>query len=108
MIPYVIVPNIEPGPLALEPFGIVVAIGVTVAMALATRRAKHLGLDDQLLQSFIGWILVSGFVGAHLLDSAFYHPKEVIERPWTLLMLWAGFSSFGGFTVATLGALAWK
>lgn len=108
MIPYVVVPPIELGPITLQPFGILVALGVIVGISLAARRARYVGLDGGNLQSFVTWILVGGFIGAHVLDSIFYHPREVIARPWTLLFLWAGLSSFGGFIGATVGALAWK
>ncbi len=108
MIPYVIVPPIGIGPIKLQPFGILVVLGVMVGIALATRRAKHVGLDAPNLQSFITWILIGGFIGGHVLDSIFYHPREVLEQPWTLLMLWTGLSSFGGFIGGALGALAWK
>ncbi|HEY5959914.1 MAG TPA: prolipoprotein diacylglyceryl transferase family protein, partial [Polyangiaceae bacterium] len=103
MIPYIIVPPIGIGPVKFQPFGILVLLGVMVGISLAKRRARHVGLDHQTLQSFITWILVGGFIGGHVLDSVFYHPHEVLARPWTLLMLWAGLSSFGGFIGATLG-----
>jgi phosphatidylglycerol---prolipoprotein diacylglyceryl transferase len=108
MIPYIIVEPVRVGPFILEPFGILVALGVLLGISLATRRAKRVGLDDRHIRSFITWILVGGFVGAHVLDSLFYHPREVLEHPWSLLILWAGLSSFGGFIGASLGALAWK
>jgi phosphatidylglycerol:prolipoprotein diacylglycerol transferase len=108
MLPYVIVPPIDIGLMKLQPFGILVVLGVIVGISLATRRAKLVGLDIHQLQSFITWILVGGFIGGHVLDSIFYHPYEVYKDPWSLLKIWAGLSSFGGFIGATLGALAWK
>ncbi len=108
MIPYVVVSPFRLGPLTLQPFGILVAIGVLIGIALATRRAKKVGLEDRDIQSFIAWILIGGFVGAHVLDSLFYHPRELLAHPWSLFTLWGGLSSFGGFIGASLGALGWK
>jgi phosphatidylglycerol:prolipoprotein diacylglycerol transferase len=108
MIPYIMVAPLRLGPLTLQPFGILVALGVLVGTTLAARRAKRVGLDEATLQSFITWILVAGFIGGHVFDSAFYHPREVLAHPLSLLVLWGGLSSFGGFTGAICGALAWK
>lgn len=108
MIPYIRVPDVHLGPLTLHPFGLLVATGVVLGTFLATRRARQRGLDVDQLNSFITWMLVAGFIGGHVLDSIFYHPHDVLERPWSLLFLWEGLSSFGGFTGATLGVFAWK
>jgi phosphatidylglycerol:prolipoprotein diacylglycerol transferase len=108
VIPFIHIEPIGLGPLSLQPFGILVALAVMVGFSLAIRRARRLDIDVTQLHSLAGWILVGGFVAAHVLDSIFYHPREVLERPWMLLALWSGLSSFGGFIGAVLGAVAWK
>lgn len=108
MIPYIHIEDLQLGPIALHPFGILVALGVVLGTALAKRRARALGLDPDTLMSFVTWMLVGGFVGGHVLDELFYHPKEFLAAPWTLLYLWAGLSSFGGFIGALVGATLWK
>lgn len=104
MIPYV---HISAGTF-LQPFGLLVALGVIIGTMLAVRRARKLGFDVDALNSFITWMLVMGFVCGHVLDSAFYHPSEVAAKPWKLLMLWEGLSSFGGFTGAAIGIVMWR
>ena len=108
MIPYVYIEDMSLGPLPVHPFGILVALGVVIGYSLAIRRARRLGVDVPQLRSLIGWVVVSGFVGAHLLDSVLYYPNAVLQHPWLLAELWNGLSSFGGFVGAALGALAWK
>jgi phosphatidylglycerol:prolipoprotein diacylglycerol transferase len=108
MIPYIHVPDLKLGPLTLHPFGLLVATGVIIGTALATRRARSRGLDLDRLNSFITWMLVAGFVGGHVLDEIFYHPAEIVKRPYSLLMLWEGLSSFGGFVGAVIGIVMWK
>ena len=116
MIPYIHVPDLHLGPLTLHPFGLLVATGVIVGTALATRRARARGVDLDKLNSFITWMLVAGFIGGHVLDEIFYHPceiwgcadKAIKGRPWSLLFLWEGLSSFGGFTGGLFGIVAWK
>jgi phosphatidylglycerol:prolipoprotein diacylglycerol transferase len=108
MIPYIHVPDLHIGPLPLHPFGILVATGVLVGSSVATRRARLLGYDLVKLNSFVTWMLVSGFVLSHFLDDLFYHWDEVLKRPWALLMPWEGLSSFGGFVGALVGIVLWK
>jgi phosphatidylglycerol:prolipoprotein diacylglycerol transferase len=96
------------GPITLHPFGLLVATGVIVGTALTTRRARSRGIDLDKLNSFITWMLVAGFIGGHVLDQIFYHPAEILRRPWSLLMLWEGLSSFGGFVGGLIGVLLWK
>jgi phosphatidylglycerol:prolipoprotein diacylglycerol transferase len=108
MIPYIHIPDMHIGPLPLHPFGILVATGVLVGSSVATRRARTLGYDLEKLNSFVTWMLVSGFVLSHVLDQLFYHWDEVLKRPWSLAMPWEGLSSFGGFVGALVGIVLWR
>ncbi len=108
MIPYIHVPDLKLGPLTLHPFGLLVATGVIIGTWLATRRARQRGVDLDKLNSFITWMLVAGFLGGHMLDQIFYHPADVMKRPWSLFLLWEGLSSFGGFVGGLIGVVLWK
>ncbi len=104
MIPYIHVA--DPG--FIHPFGLLVATGVLIGIWLATKRARSLGYDLDRLNSFITWMLVCGFIGGHVLDELFYHPREVLDDPLSILMLWKSLSSFGGFLGALIGIVLWK
>lgn len=108
MIPYIHVPDLKLGPLTLHPFGLLVATGVIIGTWLATKRARERGLDLDKLNSFITWMLVAGFLGGHMLDQIFYHPQEVVKRPWSIFLLWEGLSSFGGFVGGLIGVVLWR
>jgi phosphatidylglycerol:prolipoprotein diacylglycerol transferase len=109
MIPYIKIPDLHiAGPVTLHPFGILVATGVLVGTWIAGKRAKRLGYDDALFNSFVTWMLVGGFLGGHMLDELFYHWDEFLKRPYSLLLPWEGLSSFGGFIGALVGILLWK
>lgn len=108
MIPNIYVPDLKLGALTLHPFGLLVATGVILGTWLATWRARRRGLDLDKLNSFITWMLVAGFLGGHMLDQIFYHPAEVLKRPWSLFLLWEGLSSFGGFVGGLIGVVLWK
>lgn len=107
-IPYIHVPDMQIGPVPLHPFGLLVATGVLLGTWITTWRARRLGWDVDLLNSFITWMLVAGFIGGHVFDEIFYHPDQIAKNPFSLLFLWEGLSSYGGFLGALLGILAWK
>jgi phosphatidylglycerol---prolipoprotein diacylglyceryl transferase len=96
------------GRVPIQWFGLLVATAVVVGTMLARWRAKKLGINREKLDSFISWMLVGGFLGAHVLDTIFYHPSELVHRPWSLIFIWEGLSSFGGFIGALCGIFAWK
>jgi phosphatidylglycerol:prolipoprotein diacylglycerol transferase len=108
MLPYIHIKDLSLGPLTLHPFGVLVALGVVIGTWLTTWRARQRGIDLLRLNSFVTWMLVAGFVGDHVLDSLFYHPKEVMRDPLSLIRLWEGLSSFGGFVGALIGIVLWN
>jgi phosphatidylglycerol:prolipoprotein diacylglycerol transferase len=108
MIPYIQIPDGSIGPVPIHPFGVLVATGVLLGTGMTARRARWLGWDVVKLNSFITWMLVTAFVLSHVLDSLFHHWSEVVKRPWSVIMLWEGLSSFGGFAGAVVGIVAWR
>jgi phosphatidylglycerol:prolipoprotein diacylglycerol transferase len=118
-IPYLTLPELvllpagalggfPPSELSFKPFGMLVATGVYLGAYLTLRRARRLGLDERVMSSFIAWVVGVGFVGGHVFDELFYYPQRLLDDPWSLLRLWDGLSSFGGFTGAVIGMLIWR
>jgi phosphatidylglycerol:prolipoprotein diacylglycerol transferase len=110
-----LIPYLNPAPLELwgpsvsiKPFGTLVALGVYIGTEIVRRKGEQYKLDSKALSSFVFYILMGGFIGGHVLDSIFYHPDVVLRDPVSLLKIWAGQSSFGGFTGAFLGLLYWR
>ncbi len=108
MFPYIEIAPIEIGGVEISPFGILVVMAVAVGVKLAIMRGRRLGVEVDELKYFIVTICIFGLVGAHVLDVVFYYPYEIIERPWMLLDLSNGLSSFGGFISAVIGGVFWK
>jgi phosphatidylglycerol:prolipoprotein diacylglycerol transferase len=108
VLPYIHLPDLNLGPIPIHWFGILVATGVLVGIWIARRRAKFMGVDPVKLESLINWMLLTGFISSHVLDEIFYHPDELARRPWSILFIWEGLSSFGGFAGAALGIFLWK
>src|SRR3954464_8279874 len=114
LIPYITLPELPllparifghfpPIPISIKPFGALVAVGDYLGANLTVKRAKRIGLDERAMSSFIAWGVGIGFVGAHVLDELFYYPHRLVEDPLSILKLWDGLSSFGGFTGGVIG-----
>ncbi|MBN2195584.1 MAG: prolipoprotein diacylglyceryl transferase [Polyangiaceae bacterium] len=97
-----------PIPIAIQPFGVLVAVGVYLGAYLAVRQARRVGLDEKRMGSFITWVVGLGFIIGHVLEVLFYRPRELVEDPLVVLRVWDGLSSFAGFIGGVVGAFVWR
>ena len=107
MLPYIVVEPIRIGGLVLQPFGVLVAVGCLAGWLVARREARLRGLDPKAIDGCLFWALVPGFFTSRLFELAFYHPADLLERPWILLSFWGSMSSFGGFLGGTIGVIGY-
>src|SRR4030042_3330341 len=70
---------------------------------MAVARARTKGLDPELFQDLLLYVVLSGFVAPHLSSVLAYFPREAMEDPLLLLKFWEDISSFGGFAGGLLG-----
>lgn len=91
------VPFIHLGTLQAGVFSVIVVIGVLVGIRLLRSYGRRCDVDEDDLRALTFWVLVSGFVGAHVFDVLAYQSTELARRPVLLVELWNGLSSFGGF-----------
>ena len=104
MIPYFPQPSYHlVGPLTIHAFGTIVAVAVIVGWRMVVARTRAKGLDPELVQDLLSYVLLSGFVVAHLYSVLAYFPREAMEDPLLLLKFWEDISSFGGFAGGLLG-----
>ncbi len=96
------------GPWSIKPFGALVATGVYLGIMLTSYYARKREMHPEAMSRFMFWVLVTAFISGHVLDTIFYHPQQVLEDPASLLRIWDGLSSFGGFTGAVLGVFIFK
>jgi len=80
-------------------FGILVAIGFIVGGRVAQDRARALGLDPDVINRLISWLVFGTFVGGHVGYGLMYQPEEYLANPVEFLKVWQGLSSFGGFVM---------
>jgi phosphatidylglycerol:prolipoprotein diacylglycerol transferase len=86
-------------------FGVLVAIGVIIGDRIVVKEGAKRGLDPQDVKFLNVRIVFGGFIMAHLVSVIFYFPERIREKPWVLLEIWSGLSSFGGFLGAALAFL---
>ena len=130
MIPYFEIGPLQVGPLQIHSFGVLVATGILLGANRVRARHRQFGIPDEYSSALATAIVVSGFIGAHLLDVVAYQTDGLLERPWLpvhaagvvewvkaffqqtrvglLLNPAAGLSSFGGFLGAFVCLLYWS
>jgi phosphatidylglycerol:prolipoprotein diacylglycerol transferase len=103
-----LIPYFEPfsipisGDFGIHGFGILVALGFVFGSRVAMNKARRDGLEPELINKLIGWLVFGVFVGGHLGHLLFYYPEQLKEDPMVLFQVWKGLSSFGGFIACTL------
>jgi phosphatidylglycerol---prolipoprotein diacylglyceryl transferase len=97
------------GDFAIHGFGILVALGFVFGSQQAIRKAARDGLDPDMVNRQVSWMVAAVFIGGHLGHLLFYYPEQILEDPMSLLRVWQGLSSFGGFIgCAVLGVWFYK
>jgi prolipoprotein diacylglyceryl transferase len=96
---------LEIGPLTIHFYGIMIAIGVIVAVLVAKRRYERFGGSGELVERVSIWAVAIGFLGARL-GYVITHTGDFIDRPWGVLFIWeGGLALYGGLTVGALTAI---
>ena len=104
MIPYFRQPSYHLfGPVTVHAFGAIVALSVIVGWQMVFARARAKSLDPEPVQDLLSYVVLCGFVVAHLYSVLAYFPREAMEDPLLLLKFWEDISSFGGFAGGLLG-----
>ena len=104
MIPWFEPPALHLGPLTLQAFGILAALGVAVAVRATAFAARARGLDPRPVLDFAIWGVLAGIVGGHLLHVAAYHPEELHDLR-RVLSFWDGLASMGGLAGGVVAAV---
>ncbi len=103
MIPYFSWTQIQLGPLTIQVWGTMVAIGILIGAWTGARFAARRTLDANVIYSGAFWIIVGAFTVARLFHVLAYDLATYAADPLEVLRVWhGGFSIFGGF----LGALS--
>jgi phosphatidylglycerol:prolipoprotein diacylglycerol transferase len=95
--------------LKLQPFGLLVAIGILLGSRMAEWRAEKTGVPRQVVADFLVYTTVIGLVSCYFLNALFYKPEDllaIVKDPTQLWKKYLGLSSYGGF-IGGVGAALW-
>ncbi len=93
---------IEIGPLTIFFYGILIAIGVIVAIIVARRRYVRFGGDGEFFETVAIWAVVIGFLGARA-AYVVTHTARFVDRPHAVFFIWeGGLALYGGLTFGAL------
>jgi phosphatidylglycerol:prolipoprotein diacylglycerol transferase len=96
------------GPLDIHTYGVLLAIGCIVGLAVAARRARREGVDSERIADLGALLIVSGMVGGKLFHILFFWDDFIAGwRAEGLRSLREGFVFYGGFIVASLAGVVY-
>ena len=102
MIPYWHITTIQLGPIPLQVWGLLVALGILVGAKVATILAKKRGHEEKIIWDLTFWVILGAMLFARLFH-VFYEPQLYLTFPAQIFSLWhGGFSIMGGFFGAVL------
>lgn len=108
MIPYFAFHVIPLGPIAIQVWGLFVALGLLTATWLLARILRRDGRDPELAWNLAFWAMLGAVVGARLGHVFFYDWDYFSAHPGDIIAVWkGGLSSFGGFFGGALAGLAY-
>ncbi len=96
------------GPIPIDPWATLACVAFIVGLEIARARGLRLGQEPRDVVDAVVVIVGSGFVVGHLVHVLAYNPHLIEEEGWlTLLKVWGGLSSNGGFLGAILGSIVY-
>jgi len=106
MIPWFELQTIMIGPITIQVWGLLVAIGVLVAFWWLTKQDIIKVISEKQVSDIIFYTLIFGFIGARLGHILFYEPSYFIANPSEVIKIWhGGMSSFGGIVAAIISVI---
>jgi phosphatidylglycerol:prolipoprotein diacylglycerol transferase len=112
-IPFPFVDSIK-----LQPFGLLVAIGILFGSRIAEWRGERRGVPRYLVADFLVYVVVIGLIACMVLNVALYEPEKFAQMGQAIASWFGsgekvdfpypGLSSFGGFLGGALTALWYR
>ncbi|MBU1033267.1 MAG: prolipoprotein diacylglyceryl transferase [Patescibacteria group bacterium] len=103
MIPWFELHSFNIGPITIQVWGTLVALGFLVGAYISSRRAKSQGLDPKIVWDMAFWIFVSAIIGSRIFHVLFYEPAYYFANPMDIVNPFnPGFAIMGGFLGAAL------
>ncbi len=97
--------TLDIGPLTIFYYGILIAIGILVAVYVSKVRYSRFEGDADVLERVAIWAVVAGLLGARL-GYVITHSGNFGGRPWAVFFIWeGGLALYGGLTAGFLAAI---
>ena len=98
--------TVELGPLTIHFYGILIALGVVVAIVVSRQRFVRFDGSAELFEKVAIWSVIIGFLGARA-AYVVTHTARFEGRPWAVLFIWeGGLALYGGLLFGGI-ALIW-
>ncbi|WP_027108878.1 prolipoprotein diacylglyceryl transferase [Lacticigenium naphthae] len=96
------------GPLSVQWYGVIIALGIFLAVWLSIREAEKLGLEEDSIIDLALWIIPFGFVGARLYYVIF-ELDYYLQNPSSILAIWeGGIAIYGGLIAGFITLLVYS
>lgn len=97
MIPYFHQPEVHLfGQVSIHAFEVLVVLALILGWQMTLARCRRMGLDTEVGNHLLVYVILCGFITAHLYSVLTYYPGEILRNPVILLKFWEDISSFGG------------
>ncbi|KKM11272.1 hypothetical protein SY88_09375 [Clostridiales bacterium PH28_bin88] len=87
------------GPIHVNTFGLMIALGFLAALWVARREATRKGIGEERVTDFAIYALLAGIVGARLGYVFFYAPQYYLRNPLEILFIHQGGMSIHGAVI---------
>jgi len=103
MIPYTIIKPFMIGPLHINFYGIMYAIGILVTILLAIYFGKKKGFSKDIIEDLSIYLILGIVIGARIFYILFYWPQNLPFTFLDIFKVWnGGLAFFGGFIGAII------
>lgn len=99
------------GSLEIQPFGILVALGILLGSRVAEWRAEKVNVDPRLIADFLMYTIGIGLASAYLLNKPLYDWDEfvgILKEPRRFFQTYMGLSSYAGFAGGVAAAFLFR
>ncbi len=106
MIPFFQYTELHVGPITIQVWGLLVALGMLTGLWYFYTQAKKRGLDGSLVLDLGLYAIIGGVLMARLFHIFLYEPAYYLANPAEMIAFWhGGSSSLGGFVGAAVAAI---